>query len=50
VRLHTGWLVVLYALLLVAPIPAVILVILAGLADVLVDFRGRFRTDTGTDR
>lgn len=45
-HLHPAWLVMLYLLLLVAPLPAVMLVILVGLADVAVDFRSRFRTKT----
>jgi len=49
-HLHPGWLVALYALLLIAPAPAMTLVILVGLVDVLVDFRGRFRPKAGPGR
>jgi len=49
-RLHPGWLVTLYALLLIAPAPAMTLVILVGLVDVPVDFRARLSLKSGPEQ
>jgi hypothetical protein len=46
-RLHRAWLVALYTVLLLAIPQAEILLALVGLADLFVDFRGRWRPTPG---